>query len=117
MTEQPLTFVERLLAHASGSYPAEAAVFVVAGAVRGTLPAKIALAINDYPDEEWAFIDWEYALELSASFSSGERRLIALAASLGSTHEVNLGDALSGLDETNADIVLDALAHALRIAR
>ena len=44
--------------------------------------------------------------------SGGERRLLAIAASLGSGEPVDLADALTGLDSWNAQVVVDAIAHA-----
>ena len=111
----PTTLAERLFNSAKGSYPAEGAALIITGAVRGTLPDKLAPAIIDHPDVGRAFIDWEHAVGISGPFSSGERRIINLAASLASPHEINVGDVLSGLDDTNARIVLHGLAHCLRV--
>ncbi|WP_309082314.1 hypothetical protein [Zhihengliuella sp.] len=45
--------------------------------------------------------------------SGGERRVLAIAASLASAnHPVDLGDAVTGLDPAALRCVLDAMAHA-----
>jgi hypothetical protein len=63
-----------------------------------------------------ATIDWRAALAgLDAGrlpCSGGEERLLRLAASLAEGIPVDLLDALSGLDEGNAALVVAAVAHA-----
>ena len=111
------TLNDRLIAQAKGLYTTEAAAHILTNGVRGTLPAKLARAIDDDPTDRYAYIDWDTAVDLSRRFSGGERRLIGLAASLATSHEVNASDTFSSLDDTNANIVLDAIAHCLRIKR
>ena len=115
MNNPTTTLAERLVNSAKGYYPAESAALIITQAIRGILPDKLAPAINDHPDVGRAFIDWEHAVEISGAFSGGERRIINLAASLASPHNINAGDVLSGLDDTNARIVLEGLAHCLRV--
>lgn len=99
----------------SSSTPTQAAIHIILTAVNGTLVDKLTPAIDDDPDLGRAWIDWDHALELSQPFSGGERRLINIAASLASTHEVNLADALTGLDVYNGRLVAEALCHAMFI--
>ena len=110
------SLAQRIRNSLEGSYPTEAAAIVIAEAVSHTLLDKIRPAIDDDPDRERAWIDWDHAVEISSPFSSGERRLIVLAASLATgTHLINANDTFSGLDDTNARIVLDAIAHSLQV--
>lgn len=108
---------QRLTAQAEGTYPSEAAAIILTRAVRGTLPGKLRAAIDDDPAGGYAYVDWEAAVDLARPFSGGERRLIGLAASLASSHEINAGDTFSSLDDVNATIVLRAIGHCLRILR
>lgn len=61
-------------------------------------------------------IDWEAAAALAAvaRASASERRMLQLAVALvaGQDHPVDLGDALTGLDGSNAARVVEAIAHA-----
>jgi hypothetical protein len=63
-----------------------------------------------------ASLDWEaataalHAGELPAS--SGERRMLLLAASIAGGIPVSLGDTLPGIDHRNARLVVSAVAHA-----
>lgn len=57
--------------------------------------------------------DADTAAAESGALSGGERRVLAIAASLASSdHPVALGDAITGLDPDAFDAVLDALALA-----
>lgn len=110
------TLAQRIRNSLEGTYPSEAAAIVITEAVNHTLPTKIGPAIDDDPDRDRAWIDWDLAVELSGPFSSGERRLIVLAASLATgSHLINASDTFSGLDDVNAHIVLDAIAHSLQL--
>jgi hypothetical protein len=63
-----------------------------------------------------AATDWEAAIaalhagELPAS--SGERRMLLLAASIAGGIPVSLSDTLTGIDRRNASLVVSAVAHA-----
>lgn len=108
---------QRLIAQAEGIYPTEAAAIILTRGVMGTLPDKLRAAIDDDPTGGYAYVDWAAAVDLARPFSSSERRLIGLAASLASRHEINAGDTFSGLDNVNATTVLRAIGHCLRILR
>jgi hypothetical protein len=66
-----------------------------------------------------ASTDWEAAItalragELPSS--SGERRMLLLAASIASGTPVSLNDTLTGIDRRNASLVVSAVAHAAGI--
>jgi len=63
-----------------------------------------------------ASLDWDAAIaalhagELPAS--SGERRMLLLAASIAGGTPVSLSDTLPGIDHRNARLVVSAVAHA-----
>lgn len=93
---------------ARGLYPAEAGV---------ELLLRQELAIYDGApwirhEGGYAAIDPEALLDQTAGWSGGERRLVAIAASLLGGPAVDLSDAMSGLDRHHASLVLAALAHA-----
>ena len=60
------------------------------------------------------WIDYPTITEHLDGLSSGEQRLLRIAASIGSDEAtpVNLGDVLSGLDRPTLRLVLAAVAHA-----
>jgi hypothetical protein len=66
---------------------------------------------------EAAAIDWEAAIgALNADglpSSSGERRMLVLAASIAGGIPVSLSDTLPGIDHRNARLVIKAIAHAM----
>ena len=105
----PRSLAAKLLAQASGFRPAEAAIIMLIGALDGRLlDAVTLLGANDQTAE----IDWPATLTSTSYLSGGERRLMALAASLGSGEPVDLADNLTGLDSRSADVVVEAIAHA-----
>jgi hypothetical protein len=63
-----------------------------------------------------AAIDWEAVTRSLASgalpCSAGERRLLQLAASLAGQAPVVLGDAVTGLDDRNIQVIVRAVLHA-----
>lgn len=62
-----------------------------------------------------AVIDWPAALAAlddSLPCSGGENRMLRLAASLASGIPVNLRDALTGIDDRNTQLVINAVLHA-----
>jgi hypothetical protein len=63
-----------------------------------------------------AAIDWEAAIgALQAGrlpCSAGERRMLYLAASLAGYAPVSLGEAITGIDDRNVDLLLTAIGHA-----
>ncbi|OYO00739.1 hypothetical protein CGZ95_08945 [Enemella evansiae] len=100
---------EALRAWATGLRPAESAVELVVTALGGRLA--------DGPwvrtDSGRVWFDPDVAVADAGALSGGERRVLAVAASLVSdAHPVDLGDAITGLDPDAARLVLAALAHA-----
>lgn len=68
------------------------------------------------PGTELASIDWEAAITAldSGEFpsSSGEKRMLRLAASLAGGIPVQLGDAVTGIDHRNVGLLVKAILHA-----
>ena len=89
----------------------------------GTWPARedfrcfvhVADSITD-PGTELASIDWEAVITaLNAGefpSSSGEKRMLRLAASLAGDVPVQLGNAITGNDDRNVDLLVAAILHA-----
>lgn len=122
MTSTRHDTVTGLRAWAAGSYPLTAAVELLARAfdARFTRPALPWIATRDdstdadraTPARWWLDAD---ALALAAQdgpYSGGERRLLAIAASLAGGGPVDLCEAVPGLDRGLLDLVLAAIAHA-----
>ena len=105
----PAPLADKLNIHAFGTCHLEAANQILTRAVQGRLLDALQLA---WEDDEAAEIDWPATLDGAGYLSGGERRLLNLAASLGSGHPVDLVDALTGLDTWNAQVLIDAIAHA-----
>ena len=63
-----------------------------------------------------AAIDWEAAIDaLQAGrlpCSAGERRMLHLAASLADQATISLGEAITGIDSNNVNLLLAAIGHA-----
>jgi hypothetical protein len=108
----PATLAEKLNIYAFGTCHLEAANHILTHCVQGRLLDTLQLT---WEDDEAAEIDWPATLAQAGYLSGGERRLLKLAASLGSGHPVDLADALGGLDTWNAKVVVDAIAHAVGI--
>lgn len=119
MTDSQLQ--EALRAGADGLYALEAGTRMILA--HGTWPARedfrcfvhVADSIAD-PGTELASIDWEAAITAldAGEFpsSSGEKRMLRLAASLAGDIPVQLGDAVTGIDDRNVDLLVAAILHA-----
>ena len=63
-----------------------------------------------------AAIDWAAAIDAlhagGLPCSAGERRMLRLAASLADRAAVSLGEAVTGIDDHNVDLLLMAIRHA-----
>lgn len=97
---------------AKGIYPTEAAVELL---IRwGRAPLNRARWVQrDEHNEGRAYLDVDTMLEDTGAYSSSERRVVAIIASLYSAeHPVALEDVVSGIDRPNMALVLAALAHA-----
>jgi hypothetical protein len=109
-----------LLRHAAaGFYSTEAAAQLICGhrSLLDRHDFRAACIQYDHDgDEPFAWIDWDaipgYASR--APLSSSEARILFLAAELAEVDTgIPLGDLLASLDDTNARLVLDAIAHTL----
>jgi hypothetical protein len=103
-----------LRAAATGIYALEAAVGLIIA--HGTWLARDDFTCLIAHGAGTAAIDWEAAagtLETGGLPSSGgERRMLRLAASLAGQAPVILGDAITGIDDTNAGLLVKAVLHA-----
>lgn len=100
---------------AQGLYPTEAAteLLIRAGKAQPWRPWVFDCENTDPDRAHWHGIDFQAIPEHVSGMSGGERRLMLIAAAIGSHEvEVNLNDALPGLDRTNMTLVLAAMAHA-----
>ena len=110
-----------LRAHAAGLHGAEAAIELL-------ISHRLWLHRNDFVDNyiatgpgltnptSMAWVAWPTAitaLETGALVcSSSEARMLRIAASLAAGLPLDLGDAITGLDAANLDLVVQAIAHA-----
>jgi hypothetical protein len=110
-----------LRAGADGLYALEAGTGMILA--HGTWPAREdfrcfvhAADSLTSPGTELASIDWEAAITAldAGEFpsSSGEKRMLRLAASLAGDVPVRLGDAVTGIDDRNVDLLVAAILHA-----
>ena len=101
---------ERLRLWAQGLRPLEAAAWLLTHALGGRL------LTGPWARETPAGllrIDPDAAASESGHLSGGERRVLAIVTSLVSDrHPVDLGDAITGIDPTTAQLILTALGHA-----
>lgn len=108
-----------LRAWAKGLYATEAGVELLirhGKAIYDGAPWLVEPGSSDGLDEFRArrvMVDVDALVAEAGAWSAGERRLVAIAASLLSQErEVNLSDVLSGLDRPHQELVLAAVAHA-----
>lgn len=115
MTHTRHDTVAGLRAWAAGSYPLTAAVELLARAfdARFTHPGLPWIATRNDPHRPVG-LDADALAQgaLDGPYSGGERRLLAIAASLAGGGPVDLCEAVPGLDRDLLDLVLAALAHA-----
>jgi hypothetical protein len=112
MTSSPLQAALR--AGAAGLYALEGGTGLVIAHGTWTSRQDFGCFIHHGPGT--AAIDWEAAVAaLDAGLlpaSGGEKRMLRLAASLAGDVPVRLGDAVTGIDRRNADLVIAAVLHA-----
>jgi len=107
-------------AGAAGLYSLEAACELVIGAgwLRRDDFARFVSTVTSITDSvtELAHIDWQAAIAGREAgllpCSSGENRILRLAASIAAGIPVDLNDALSGLDQPSISLVVRAVRHA-----
>lgn len=107
----------QLRAWARGIYPDEAGVELLIGHAVFLDRADFTSRFLSIPGDGdgLAVIDWRAAiaaLDDSLPCSGGENRMLRLAASLAGGIPVNLRDALTGLDDRNIQLVINAVLHA-----
>jgi hypothetical protein len=102
-----------LRAGAQGLYVLEAATGLIIA--HGTWLARDDFRGHIYHGDGTAAIDWEAVTQaLNAGelpSSAGENRLLQLAASLAGQAPVILGDAVTGLDDRNIQMLVKAVLH------
>lgn len=109
MTASAYARAAALRTWADGDLALEGAVELLIRALRGRLLDGPWIRSHDYGS---FWFDADSATQEDGVLSGGERRVLAVAASLASSdHPVDLRDALTGLDLESLVIVLDALAH------
>jgi hypothetical protein len=113
--------VELLRHSAAGFYSTEAAAQLICGhrSLLGRDDFRAACIQYDHDGEEpFAWIDWDAIPDYAtrAPLSSSEARILRLAAELAEVDTgVPLGDLLCGLDDHNARLVLNAIAHTITL--
>jgi hypothetical protein len=79
-----------------------------------TCHVETAACISDGTPMAW--IDWDAVIAALEGgrlpASSGEQRIVRIAASLAAGHPVSLRDVIPGLDQRNLDLVITAIRHA-----
>jgi hypothetical protein len=119
MTDQQLRAALR--AGAEGLYALESGTGLLLA--HGTWPARedfrcfIHVAgSNTSAGTELASIDWEAAIAAldagECPSSGGEKRMLRLAASLAADIPVQLGSAVTGIDDRNVGLLVKAILHA-----
>ena len=109
-----------LLRASTAGYHAEAATYLLTWHRSLLGRADLVAACIDYDhdgSQPCAWVVWDAipAFVERAPLSSSEANILRLVAELGGTDTgVPLDDLLAGLDDNNAHLVLDAIAHALR---
>ena len=115
----PADLAWALRAHAQGVYCLEAAVNILIGHQawlrRADFCSQFTSACHG-TSTTMAYVDWPAAVAALETgclpCSSGEDRMLRIAASLAEGIPVDLGDVLTGLDTANVDLVVEAVLHA-----
>jgi hypothetical protein len=109
-----LSLPAALRAATEGLYALEAATWLITA--HGTWLERDDFAYFIQHGAGTAAIDWEAAITaLDAGrlpSSAGEKRMLRLAASLADQAHVSLGDAITGIDEHNVDLLIKSVRHA-----
>lgn len=116
MTDSTMTAtVAALRTWAAGSYPDMAAVELLARAFGGRFAKRSQPWVID--DDTGCMSLNAAALRSTAALSGGERRVLALIASLVGRQPVDIVDVVTGLDREHLDLVLAALGVRRRQPR
>lgn len=115
MTTSPSSVPADLRAWAAGGPALEAAVDLLVSAFGGRFARPGNPWIRRSRDGYWLDVD-ELAEQLPGPWSGGERRVLAVVASLAGGPPVDLSDALS-LDDDVARLVVAAIARAAGVDR
>lgn len=103
-----------LRAGAQGLYALEAAAGLIIA--HGTWLARDDFGCYIHRGPGTAALDWEAAISALEGgrlpSSGGERRMLQLAASLAYDIPVSLGQAVTGIDDRNADLLVRAVRYA-----
>lgn len=112
----PTSLAHALRACANGIYTAEAATGLVIAHAAWLDRDDFTRFISSDPAAGTALIDWAAAAAaLTAGkmpSSSGEQKILCIAASIAGHAPVILGDAITGLDEHNTQLLVKAVLHA-----
>jgi hypothetical protein len=103
---------------ARGAYATEAAVELLIAHQTWLRRADFRAACVDDDGHTLAWIEWDTVVDFlnDAPSSTSEESLLLIAAELiGVDTHIPLGHLLTGLDDHDARIVLDAIAHAARV--
>jgi hypothetical protein len=105
--------VAGLRAWARGLYATEAAVELLARFHGGRFAQPGHPWIMTDPGEGWCWLEPDQLTgPATTGLSGGERRLLAIVASLAGGRPVDLSDTLTGLDRDTIGLVIAAVAHA-----
>lgn len=96
---------------ARGMFTTEAATELLIESFRGRF-AALGNPWVQRGDDDGICVDFNAIPGQVGGLSSGERALLLIAASIGGSTQVNLGDGVCSLDSRHLGLVLAALAHA-----
>ena len=103
---------DRLRNWAAGSYRMEAATELLIRAFNGRFVQPGHPWIHTTRTDCWIEFS-AITPDSTGVYSGGERRVLAVAAALGTRTAIDLAENITGLDRTHAHLVLAALAHTM----
>lgn len=115
----PAMLAAALRAHAQGLYCDEAAAELLIAQSwlhRPDFTSRFLTVVPGIPDgRPMAVVDWDAAtaaLDTSLPSSAGEQRMLKITSSLGAGIPVDLRETLTGIDDSNIQLVIRAVRHA-----